>query len=110
MSKCFFHHILFGMQLLFEANRALQYRLSTKEFGVVIYDIATNKQCCKKHHTNGIVGVAIESPNYSNTIVSVAIEGPTIATSIDRCNREATSSNQTFTVATDGCTYSNHNV
>ena len=56
------------------------------------------------------MGVAIESPNCSNTIVSVAIEGPTIATSIDHCNREATSSNQTFTVAIDEGTYSNHNV
>ena len=57
------------VQILFHATKS-----------VVIYAMATNQWCDRKPRTNEIVGVAIESPNYSNTIVSVAIEGPSIAT------------------------------
>jgi hypothetical protein len=54
--------------------KVLQYRLSAQSFGVAIYAITTNKRCGKKPHSNEIVGMAIESPNYSNTIVSMTIE------------------------------------
>ena len=75
------HHILFGVQLLFEATKQ---NVAIWTIGIIIWCCNIcycNKQTVwQKPHTNETVDVAIESPNYRSTIVSLAIEGTNIAT------------------------------